>query len=86
MAAVLLAASGPFLYDQVMSLLRLLRADDTDQRGGIAIMLRRRRSLGRTSSETRIFSIVLPFYISGGDGLTLWCFRGLISPLPFRLE
>ena len=68
MAAVLLAASGPFLYDQVMSLLRLLRADDTDQRVGIAIMLRRRQSLGRTSSETRIFLIVLPFYISGGMG------------------
>jgi len=68
MAAVLLAASGPFLYNQVMSLLRLLRADDTDQRVGIAIMLRLRQSLGRTSSETRIFLIVLPFYISGGMG------------------
>ena len=63
-----MAASGPFLYDQVMSLLRLLRADDTDQRVGIAIMLRRRQSLGRTSSETRNFSIVLPFYILGGVG------------------
>ena len=64
-----MVAYGLFLYDQVMSLVWLLRAVGTDQRGGIATVLRCRQSLGRTSSKTRILSIVLPFYISGGMGL-----------------
>ena len=45
-------AFRPFRYYQIISLLRLPRAGNTDQRGGIAIMLRCSQSFGRISSPS----------------------------------